>query len=173
MLANVIWLYYWPFYLFGTHRFPLVALIVVLLEAAVLFAARVSWQRSLISSLVANAVSYFVGLLLVSALRGSTLLPDASPETFIEQSHLWRGFIIAYVLTVPIEALLYRAIIRSQRLPRLLMLAAIANLASYAVVIAVNWRSSHEVLRQMQILPDLRYVPDESPTSNSSDTKSQ
>ncbi len=74
MLANVIWLYYWPFSLFQ-RAFPIVAVLVVAVEAGILVAARVPWRRSLVGSFLANAASNLLGIFLVSLFRGS-ILPD-------------------------------------------------------------------------------------------------
>ena len=121
MIANVIWLYYVPFEIFQ-RAFPLFVIFVILCEAGILTAARVPWRRSLSCSIVANLASYVLGYLLVAMVRG-TLLPANSPETFNLQSHLWRGFFIAFVLSVLIEVLVYSWMIRGHRFRRLLLLS--------------------------------------------------
>lgn len=150
MIANVIWLYTVPFAIFQ-RAFPLFVIFVILCEAGILSAARVPWRRSLICSTIANILSYVAGFLLVVMARG-TLLPDDS-STFMLQSHLWRGIFIAFVLSVVIEALVYRWIIREYRFRRLLLLAFATNFVSYSVTIGVNWDACRNVTKQMRVFP--------------------
>jgi hypothetical protein len=150
MIANVIWLYSVPFAIFQ-RAFPLFVIFVILCEAGIISAARVPGRRSLICSTIANLLSYAVGFLLVMTARGS-LLPDDS-STFMLQSHLWRGIIIAFILSVFIEALVYRWIIRDYSFRRLLLLAVAANFVSYSVTIGVNWDALSNVTRQMRVIP--------------------
>lgn len=150
MIANVIWLYSFPFAIFQ-RAFPLFVIFVILCEAGIISAARVPGRRSLICSTIANLLSYAVGFLLVIMARGS-LLPDDS-STFMLQSHLWRGIIIAFILSVFIEALVYRWIIRDYGFRRLLLLAVAANFVSYSVTIGVNWDALSNVTRQMRVIP--------------------
>ena len=147
MIANVIWLYHVPFAIFQL-AFPFFVIFVILCEAAILTAGRIPWRRSLVCSVVANIASYVAGFLLVGMNRG-VLLPD-SRETFTLQSHLWLGFAIAFVLSVLIEALIYRWLIRPHEFRRLWLLAFAANLASYAVIIGVNWDACRNVTQQMR-----------------------
>jgi hypothetical protein len=151
MIANVIWLYSFPFAIFQ-RWFPLLVIFVIVGEAAILTAGRIPWKRSLICSLVGNVASYVAGFLLVGMSRG-VFLPDGR-ETFTLQSHLWLGFAIAYVLSVVVEAPIYRWLIRPQDFRRLLLLAFAANLASYAAIIAVNWDACRNVTQQMGPLPE-------------------
>ena len=150
MIANVIWLYSVPFGIFQL-AFPLFGIFVILCEAGILSAARVPGRRSLICSTFANILSYAVGFLLVMMARG-TLLPDDS-STFMLQSHLWRGILIAFILSVLIEALVYRWIIRDYSFRILLLLAVAANFVSYSVTIGVNWDALRNVTRQMRVIP--------------------
>ena len=150
MIANVIWLYSVPFAIFQ-RAFPLFVIFVILCEAGIISAARVPGRRSLICSTIANILSYAVGFLLVMTARGS-LLPDDS-STFMLQSHLWRGILIAFILSVFIEALVYRWIIRDYSFRRLLLLAVAANFVSYSVTIGVNWDALSNVTRQMRVIP--------------------
>ena len=158
MLANVIWLYYVPFAIFE-RAFPLFVIFVISCEAAILTAARVPWRRSLICSLLANGLSYGLGFSLVVLFKG-TLLPADSPETFVLQSHLWRGFFIAFVLSVAIEALVYHWMIRGRGFKQLLPLAVAANFVSYTLVIAVNWEACRGVTRQMHVISGHSAMPD-------------
>ena len=170
MIANVIWLYYVPFEIFQ-RAFPLFVIFVILCEAGILTAARVPWRRSLSCSIVANLASYVLGYLLVAMVRG-TLLPANSPETFNLQSHLWRGFFIAFVLSVLIEVLVYSWMIRGHGFRRLLLLSTAANLASYSLVIGVNWEACRDVTRQMRVFPARSATPEQTGDANASPTKS-
>ena len=156
MIANVIWLYSFPFAIFQ-RAFPLFAIFVILFEAGILSAARVPGRRSLICSTIANILSYVVGFLLVMMARG-TLLPDDS-STFMLQSHLWRGILIAFILSVFIEALVYRWMVRNYSFQRLLLLAVAANFVSYAVTIGVNWDVLRNVTQQMRVFPTRSVAP--------------
>jgi hypothetical protein len=150
MIANVFWLYSVPFAIFQ-RAFPLLVSFVVLCEAGIISATRVPGRRSLICSTIANILSYVVGFLLVMMARG-TLLPDDS-STFMLQSHLWRGIFIAFILSVFIESLVYRWMIRDFSFRRLLLLAFAANFVSYSVTIGFNWDALRNVTRQMRAFP--------------------
>lgn len=150
MIANVIWLYSVPFAIFQ-RAFPLFVIFVILCEAGIISAARVPGRRSLICSTIAYFLSYAVGFLLVMTSRGSLLPGDSS--TFMLQSHLWRGILIAFILSIFIEALVYRWIIRDYSFRRLLLLAVAANVVSYSVTIGVNWDALSNVSRQMRAIP--------------------
>ena len=150
MIANVIWLYSVPFAIFQ-RAFPLFVIFVILCEAGIISAARVPGRRSLICSTIANFISYAVAFLLVMTARGS-LLPDDS-STFMLQSHLWRGILIAFILSIFIETLVYRWMVRDYSFLRLLLLAVAANFVSYSVTIGVNWDALSNVTRQMRVIP--------------------
>ncbi len=163
MIANVFWLYSVPFAILQ-RAFPLLVIFVILCEAGIISAARVPGRRSLICSIIANIISYIFGFLLVMMARGS-LLPDDS-STFMLQSHLWRGILIAFILSVFIEALVYRLMIQDLSLQRLFLLALAANFVSYSVTIGFNWTELRDVTQQM------RWRPIESVTPNNDDLHS-
>jgi hypothetical protein len=158
MIANVIWLYDVPFAIFQ-RAFPFFVIFVILCEAAILTAGRIPLRRSLVCSIAANVSSYVVGFLLVSLSRG-TLLPRSS-ESFMLQSHLWRGFVIAFILSVLTEGLVYRWMIRDCRFRKIILLVLAANFASYATTIAVNWDLISNVTRQMRWIPTKSSIPDD------------
>ena len=159
-LANVIWLYYWPYHLLSSDGFYWMAGLTLLVEAAVFRLARWPWVRSLVAAGIANAASYCLGGWVVRVLRMGGGLPDNSPETFIEPVHLWAGFAVAFGLSVAIEAPMCRLVLRSVHLARVLGVVFLANLASYALLIGVNWKASNDVLWQMRTPPGLQRLLD-------------
>lgn len=136
ILANALWLYYMPYRLLVVW-FPLMVVVTVLGEAWILGRVVGSWKKCVGISIAANIASWLIGQLGVSALRGS-VLPDEFPESFYTTKHLLAGFGVAFLMSVVIEAIVWKMAFKCLSWERAAKFLVLANLFSYASILIVN-----------------------------------
>lgn len=136
ILANVIWVYYLPYFIL-TGFFPLVAVATVLLEAWLMGRGLRAWKKCLWISLLANLSSWLLGWLFVAASRG-IVLPDRPPATYFDLQHLLAAFGVAYLLSAGIELFFWKAAFRRLSWKRMGERVFFANFVSYGLTLGVS-----------------------------------
>jgi hypothetical protein len=103
-----------------------------------LFFFRASMADNVITVLGANAASWFVGILLLIVLPLPSGLHQTlgRPEVKLDTTLLPWAFALAFVVSIVIETAVWWAARRPLRSTRLVIANAVANAASYAVLLS-------------------------------------
>jgi len=130
--------------------FPVAATAAMVSEIAVfkLRYHQLSWRRSIGVTVAANLVSWFVGIVLgcflphglVPKIQGSGDHPVSilTPGPHFN-ALMWAGFAVAFLLSIVIEFYVWKWYQKRSPLPKLLATTALAQGASYTLLIGIAW----------------------------------